>query len=73
MYYLVKGTSYEGSIRKILEAKGDTDTNACIVGGLLGAYYGVTSLEMDKQIEITSAWRPKKIKRPDWMVPGKVI
>lgn len=50
MYFLVKGTSYESSIRKILEAKGDTDTNACIAGGLLGAYYGVNGLKMNKQI-----------------------
>lgn len=28
----------------ILRLKGDTDTNACIGGGLAGAYYGFSRL-----------------------------
>lgn len=31
---------YEDILRKTLELGGDTDTNAAIVGGLVGAYYG---------------------------------
>ena len=33
-------TPYEDAIRETLEGGGDTDTNACIVGGLLGALWG---------------------------------
>jgi ADP-ribosyl-[dinitrogen reductase] hydrolase len=35
--YLKRGESYENAMRHILEMDGDTDTNAAIVGGLLGA------------------------------------
>jgi len=33
-------TSYINAIFETLIGGGDTDTNACIVGGLVGAYYG---------------------------------
>ncbi len=36
-YYLKNNTSYEEAMRDILLKNGDTDTNAAIVGGLLGA------------------------------------
>eukprot|EP00347_Sterkiella_histriomuscorum_P010277 403376918 len=36
--------TYEKCIKQMLLAGGDTDTNAAIVGGLLGAYFGVGAL-----------------------------
>ena len=36
-YYLFSKTSYEAAMQDILSKGGDTDTNAAIVGGLLGA------------------------------------
>ncbi len=39
--HLALGTSYLEAIRETLQGGGDTDTNACIVGGLLGASGGV--------------------------------
>ena len=59
------------AIRWIITQKGDTDTNACIMGGLLGAYYGLTKLERDPQIAKIKAWNSKR--RPEWLNPGKVI
>ncbi len=55
--------------------KGDTDTNGCIGGGLMGGVYGMDKVEkeMGKQIEIIKGWRPKNVKRPDWLVPGIVV
>ncbi len=73
VYFLVKGTSFRDSMKKILLLKGDTDTNACIAGGLFGAYYGYNKLEMKKEIEKIEIWRPKNVKRPNWMVPGLTI
>lgn len=43
-YHLWKGSSFEEALKETLEAKGDTDTNACIVGGMMGALYGFESL-----------------------------
>lgn len=39
-----KELTYEKCIYEMLLKGGDTDTNAAIVGGLLGAYFGVREL-----------------------------
>ena len=39
--------SYRDALVDILKRGGDTDTNACIVGGLLGAECGFTGLPKD--------------------------
>lgn len=43
-YELFHGNSFENSLINIIKYGGDTDTNSCIVGALLGAYYGVTKI-----------------------------
>ncbi|MDD3341548.1 MAG: ADP-ribosylglycohydrolase family protein [Bacilli bacterium] len=43
LYAAFTSNSYEESIRKILAFGGDTDTNACIVGGMAEALYGMDS------------------------------
>jgi ADP-ribosylglycohydrolase len=43
-YYLAQESKFEESIYRTLLEGGDTDTNACIVGGLVGAYWGLGSL-----------------------------
>jgi ADP-ribosylglycohydrolase len=40
IYFLRNKTKFEDAIMKTIMLHGDTDTNACIVGGLLGAYWG---------------------------------
>lgn len=40
-FYLYHDKSYPEAIRDMLLQGGDTDTNAAIVGGLLGARYGM--------------------------------
>ena len=42
--YLAKGPIYQTAITETLLGGGDTDTNACIVGGLIGALHGVASI-----------------------------
>ena len=43
-YFLRNPTiSYEDAIRMTLQKGGDTDTNACIVGGMVGAYQPIPS------------------------------
>lgn len=43
-YYLAQESKFKESIYGTLLEGGDTDTNACIVGGLIGAYGGLGSL-----------------------------
>jgi ADP-ribosylglycohydrolase len=43
-FHLKEKTGFRSSITQTLALGGDTDTNACIVGGLIGAYYGVEKL-----------------------------
>jgi ADP-ribosyl-[dinitrogen reductase] hydrolase len=40
MHFLRKCASYEDAIKQTLMMGGDTDTNACIVGGMMGALHG---------------------------------
>lgn len=44
MHFLRKGESYESGVFKTLMKGGDTDTNAAIVGGMLGALHGVDEI-----------------------------
>ena len=37
-------TYYHDSIRSVIQLGGDTDTNACIVGGMLGALCGIKNI-----------------------------
>lgn len=44
MYHLGRGTQYEDAIRHVIQQGGDTDTNAKVVGSLLGAAQGVDAI-----------------------------
>jgi len=75
MDYLRKNMDYVDALKDMLSKKGDTDTNCCIVGGLLGALHGVGKLPQDV-IEKVMKFDPAKnkgIKRPEFLVPGKCI
>lgn len=43
-HFLRRQTPYEEAIRETLKRGGDTDTNAAIVGGLLGALHGLEAI-----------------------------
>jgi len=45
--HLMLGTSYLDALRETLLGGGDTDTNACIVGGLVGARVGMNGIPME--------------------------
>jgi ADP-ribosyl-[dinitrogen reductase] hydrolase len=66
--YLINGFGYHEALYSIMKGGGDTDTNACIIGGLIGAADGLSTLPQDKVYKMV-AWNPKKggIKRPDWL------
>lgn len=57
-YGLFQFDSYKEAIDEIIRKGGDTDTNACIAGGLLGAFYGYSNLfdeERENIITMTEA------------------
>lgn len=43
-WHLRQATGYEAAIRDTIGRAGDTDTNAAIVGGLMGALHGVQAI-----------------------------
>ena len=54
---------------------GDTDTNAAIVGGLIGAWQGLSAVTPDQTMTLFKArcddlreWKGKQ--RPSFLVPG---
>jgi len=42
--HLKLGTEFEAAIVETLSGGGDTDTNACIVGGMMGAFWGTEGI-----------------------------
>lgn len=47
MKYLLENKSYQEAIEEILLEGGDTDTNACIIGGILGCRDGFEALKYE--------------------------
>src|SRR5204863_5357903 len=45
--HLLHGSNFEEALRETLLGGGDTDTNACIVGGLVGAACGASSIPIE--------------------------
>ncbi len=71
---LIANHDYQTAIRSVLSIGGDTDTNACIVGGLIGAATGAGNIPavMCKAVincDTSEGRRP----RPDFLRPGKVL
>lgn len=50
LYSLFNSTSFEDSIKLAISFGGDTDTNACIVGSMAEAMYGIDSTLKEKAI-----------------------
>jgi ADP-ribosylglycohydrolase len=59
-----KDTFYYNSIRDIIGMGGDTDTNAAIVGGFLGAALGLTRIPLS-MVEKHLRCRTDLVKRTD--------
>ena len=59
LYSLFTTNSFEDAIKKVISYGGDTDTNACIVGGMAEAFYGVK----DEYIEVVDKKIPEEFKK----------
>ena len=71
-YHLKKGSSFEDAIRAVIIQGGDSDTNACIVGMLLGARDGLEKLPKD-MVQAVLACDCKMLPRPKGFQPGHVF
>jgi ADP-ribosylglycohydrolase len=45
--HLYNNSTYEETIKEVLRLGGDTDTNACIAGGLVGAAVGIDHINKE--------------------------
>lgn len=58
-YELLHGEDFYESICNIVLRGGDTDTNACIAGALLGAYYGIDDIPSKWKIVVSRCNNPR--------------
>ena len=71
--HLLLGSDYENAIFETLRGGGDTDTNACIVGGLIGAAVGVDNIPQQMRHSVLNCDTTKgKHPRPDFLHPKQV-
>lgn len=71
--HLRLGTSYLEALRETLAGGGDTDTNACIIGGLLGARWGARAIpEAMKAAVLGCDTGRGRNPRPDFLHPRTV-
>jgi len=61
---------YDFAMRQIVGLGGDTDTNAAIAGGLIGAYLGLSKLPQEKVKKVLECDTSKKTPRPDFATPS---
>jgi ADP-ribosylglycohydrolase len=60
-------TPFEDALRQVLVGGGDTDTNACIVGGLVGARVGLAAIPEQMSRAVLECDTAKGRPRPPWL------
>lgn len=77
-YHLRRRSSFEASLRHTLSLGGDTDTNAAIVGGLMGALHGASLIPQSMLRPLISFRAPRAGEfgsghpRPPQLMPGTI-
>ena len=66
-HHLCCGTSFVDALRQALSGGGDTDTNACIVGGLVGARVGFAAILEQMSRAVLECDTAKGRPRPPWL------
>jgi ADP-ribosyl-[dinitrogen reductase] hydrolase len=66
-HHLLRGHPYIEAIHQVLAAGGDTDTNACIVGGLIGARVGFDGIPKEMVQAVLDCDTSKGRPRPEWL------
>lgn len=70
--HLLLGSNYVDAIRETLEGGGDTDTNACIVGGLVGAAGGASSIPDMMKLPVLNCRTELGRPRPDFLHTSQI-
>ncbi|MCP5424552.1 MAG: ADP-ribosylglycohydrolase family protein [Gammaproteobacteria bacterium] len=71
--HLLLGSDYVSALKETLAGGGDTDTNACIVGGLIGAACGVSQIPDEMLQPVLSCdTRQGAYERPDFLSAGQL-
>ncbi len=70
--HLLAGTDYVSAIRETIAGGGDTDTNACIVGGLVGAACGAESIPESMREKALTCTTQDGRRRPDWLHAAQI-
>ena len=66
-YHLLRETTFVLALRQVLAGGGDTDTNACIVGGLVGAHVGLAGIPESMSRAVLTCDTAKGRPRPPWL------
>ncbi|WP_374639467.1 ADP-ribosylglycohydrolase family protein [Hydrogenophaga sp.] len=69
-HHLRMESSYTVALRQVLSGGGDTDTNACIVGGLVGAHCGVHEVPPTMAQAVLECGTQHGRERPVWLRTG---
>jgi ADP-ribosyl-[dinitrogen reductase] hydrolase len=70
--HLLAGSSYVEAIRAVLSGGGDTDTNACIVGGLIGAASGAGAIPERMTEAVLTCDTERGRRRPEFLRAGQI-
>ncbi len=71
---LNKGRDYADTLKTVLAVGGDTDTNACIAGGLVGAAVGLDEIPVTMRNAVLACdTHGARHSRPDFLRPGMVF
>lgn len=65
--HLRNGSSYVAALAETLLGGGDTDTNACIVGGMIGALHGEPGIPPALTAAVMGCDTSKGRPRPEWL------
>jgi len=68
--HLLAGTDFVSALRETIAGGGDTDTNACIVGGLIGAACGADAIPKEMASKVLECDTSQgENERPDYLTP----
>ena len=66
-HHMLRSTPYIDALQSVLGYGGDTDTNACIVGALVGARIGITGVPPNMIDAVLRCDTAKGRPRPAWL------
>ncbi len=71
--HLLRRSGWSDAMIEVLAGGGDTDTNACIVGGLVGARVGEAGIPEAARAAVLSCDTARGNPRPDWLSTRDVL